>query len=114
MKKQSPKPNSGQPALHKATGPRTTQGKKRSRFNALKHGLYSKFVPLEGDSIAEYRSLLNGLWDYWQPQGKQESVDVREPGRTLLAQASLLPGRKRGDLREDWLHSVRLFTETEG
>ncbi len=76
MKKQSPKPNSGQPAVHEATGPRTTQGKKRSRFNALKHGLYSKFIPLEGDLVAEYRSLLNGLWDYWQPQGKQESVEV--------------------------------------
>ncbi len=76
MKTQSTKPTSGQPSAHKATGPRTHQRKKRSRFNALKHGLYSKFVPLEGEPIDEYLLLLNGLWDYWQPQGTTESVEV--------------------------------------
>jgi hypothetical protein len=76
MKTKSPIPSSGQPSVHKSMGPRTLQGKKRSRFNALKHGVYSKFVPLEGEPIAEYRLLLNGLWDYWHPQGTMESVEV--------------------------------------
>ena len=64
----------GQPPTRQATGPRTVQGKKRSRLNALKHGLLSKCIVLEGDSRAEYFSLLRGLQVYFQPQGKLEIV----------------------------------------
>jgi hypothetical protein len=63
-------------ATRKATGPRTAQGKKRSKLNALKDGLFSKDVLLEGESRTEYASLLNGLRDDLQPQGKLESVLV--------------------------------------
>jgi hypothetical protein len=79
-----------QPASRKATGPRTVQGKKRSKFNALKHGLLSKFVLLEGESRAEYDSLLNGLSDYWQPQGKMESVEVENLAVLLWRKRRLL------------------------
>lgn len=60
----------------RATGPRTLRGKKRSRFNALKHGVFSKFVLLDGESQAEYISLTNGLQDQFQPLEKLESVSV--------------------------------------
>jgi hypothetical protein len=32
---------SGQAPIRKGTGPRTAQGKERSKFNALKNGLFS-------------------------------------------------------------------------
>jgi hypothetical protein len=65
-----------EPSSRKSTGPRTPQGKQRSKYNALKHGLLSKAVLLEGESPVEYLSLLNGLRDDFQPQGKLESVLV--------------------------------------
>jgi hypothetical protein len=43
-----------------STGPRTAMGKERSKRNALKHGIFSKVIVLEGESLAEYGSLLEG------------------------------------------------------
>jgi hypothetical protein len=65
-------------APRKAAGPRAVREKKRNRFNALKHGLLSKFVLLIGESEDECRSLLFGLQDYYQPQGKLESFLVEK------------------------------------
>jgi hypothetical protein len=62
--------------IRKSTGPRTAQGKKRSKLNELKHGLFSKGILLGGESRAEYASLLSGLREDLQPQGKLESVLV--------------------------------------
>lgn len=61
-------------SIYRSTGPQTLQGKQRSKFNALKHGLLSKAILLEGESRAEYLSLVRGLWDDFQCQGKLEAV----------------------------------------
>ncbi len=45
-------------------GPRTQQGKERSKHNALKYGIFSKVVVLKGESQAEFEDLLNGLRNY--------------------------------------------------
>jgi len=74
---------SNQAAIRKATGPRTAQGKERSKLNALKHGLLSKVVLLKGESRTEYHSLLNGLLDDLQPQGKLETVFVENLAAVL-------------------------------
>jgi hypothetical protein len=63
-------------SIPKRTGPRTAGGKDRSRNNALKHGLFSKAALLEGESHAEYRSLLKGFRDCFQPQGTAEVLCV--------------------------------------
>jgi hypothetical protein len=60
----------------RAMGQRTLQGKERSKFNARKHGLFSKAVLLQDESRAEYDALLNGLMENLQPQGKLEIVLV--------------------------------------
>jgi hypothetical protein len=65
-----------QPYISKSTGPRTAQGKDRSKLNALKHGLLSKVILLKGESPTEYNSLLSELLDERQPQGKLETVLV--------------------------------------
>ena len=59
-----------------STGPRTITGKNRSRRNALKLGLFSKQLLLEGESPAEFEKLLRGLREYWLPQGLQEEIHV--------------------------------------
>lgn len=65
-----------EPSSRKSTGPRTSQGKQRSKFNALKHGFFSKAVLLEGESATEFKSFLNELRQDRQPQGKLETVLV--------------------------------------
>jgi hypothetical protein len=60
----------------RATGPRTLQGKERSKFNARKQGFYSKDVISPGESRSEYDALLNGLMEDRQPQGKLEILLV--------------------------------------
>jgi hypothetical protein len=66
----------GRPSSRKSTGPRTAQGKERSKFNAFKDGLYSKVILLKDDSPAEYVSLLNGLRDDLKPEGTLEATLV--------------------------------------
>jgi hypothetical protein len=60
----------------RATDPRTTEGKERSKLNARTHGLFSKAVLLRDESRAEYDELLNGLMENYQPHGKLKIVLV--------------------------------------
>jgi hypothetical protein len=64
--------------IRSATGPRTSQGKERSKRNALKHGVFSKQVVLPGESGTEFRALLGGLRDYFQPEGTPEDMLVEK------------------------------------
>jgi hypothetical protein len=61
-----------------STGPRTAQGKGRSKNNALKHGIFAKVVVLPGESPAEFDALLNGLRNDFQPVGTLEEVLVEK------------------------------------
>lgn len=60
----------------KSTGPRTRQGKQRSKNNAITHGIFSKAVLLKGESQVEFDSLLSGLRNSLQPVGKLEELFV--------------------------------------
>lgn len=60
------------------TGPRTTKGKQRSRYNALKHGIFSKVVVLENEPRAEFNALLQGWLNVLQPQGEFEEFLVEK------------------------------------
>src|SRR6266478_818052 len=74
----------------RATGPRTPQGKERSKFNARKHGLFSKAVLLQDESRAGYDALVNGLMENLQPQGKLEIVLVENLATLLWRKRRLL------------------------
>src|SRR6267154_5054033 len=74
----------------RATGPRTPQGKERSKFNARKHGLFSKAVLLQDESCTEYDALLDGLMENLQPQGKLEIVLVEYLATLLWRKRRLL------------------------
>src|SRR5882672_1428753 len=50
--------------------------KQRSKYNALKHGIYSKAPLLKDESLADYNSLLLQLVEYHQPEGSTEELLV--------------------------------------
>src|ERR1035437_6649343 len=68
----------GQPAIRKSTGPRSPQGKQRSKHNALKHGIFSKVTLLKGESPTDYQSLRRGFWKSLQPEGELEELLVEK------------------------------------
>ncbi len=91
--------NSGEPGAsegneslpaRRATGPRSPEGKQRSKHNALKHGLFSKIVVLEGESRPEFDALLNGLRNDRQPVGELEEVLVEKLATLFWRQRRLI------------------------
>ena len=62
----------------RSTGPRTPEGKAHSSQNSRKHGFFAR-QPLpageEGDQLwEEYRDLVDGIWEYYQPEGYMEGL----------------------------------------
>lgn len=60
-----------------STGPKTEEGKKRSRFNALRHGLTGQTIVLPREDRDKYEALRLGLMDDLQPKGAYEEQLVQ-------------------------------------
>jgi hypothetical protein len=56
----------------KSHGPKSQEGKVRSKFNALKHGLKAKTVVLPGEDAQQYQGLLDAWIADLQPQNDVE------------------------------------------
>lgn len=56
----------------KSTGPRTPEGKRRVRLNALKHGLRSEEMLLPGEDAQAFEDLKRAYFDEKQPVGPSE------------------------------------------
>jgi hypothetical protein len=69
---------SGQPPARKFTGPRSPEGKERSKHNALRHGIFSEVIVLPGESSDEYESLLTGLSEALKPEERLEKLLVEK------------------------------------
>jgi hypothetical protein len=59
-------------------GPRTAVGKLRSKFNAIKYGIFASVVLLPSESQLEFDSLWEGLKEYYQPNGAVEHLKVEQ------------------------------------
>ena len=57
----------------KSTGPKTKEGKAKSRMNALKHGLTGKQVVIPGEDPEEFELLLSQLMQEHDPQSVLET-----------------------------------------
>jgi hypothetical protein len=80
-----------------STGPRTIEGKRRSGRNAIKLGIFSKLLLLDGESRPDYERLLRGLWEYWEPEGAEQEVRVDRlaalywrQGRVIAAEGAII------------------------
>jgi hypothetical protein len=62
----------------RASGPRSPEGKQRSKHNALKHGIFSEIILLKGESGSKLDSLLNGLPNDRWPEGALEEILVEK------------------------------------
>ncbi len=59
----------------KSTGPRTSEGKSHSRWNAVQHGLLAKrLFPRDESERATFDHLLVSLRSDWQPEGVLEEI----------------------------------------
>jgi hypothetical protein len=86
-------------------GPKTDDGKARSRFNALKHGMTAETVLLPGDDGQAFANRLRYLQADLQPRNSLEGVSRSRMRRTRSSGASICcgcrPGRSRlGCMRE--------------
>ena len=69
---------SAQLSARKSGGPRSPEGKERSKHNALRHGIFSEVTVLPGESSDEYESLLNGLSEALKPEERLEKLLVEK------------------------------------
>ena len=75
------------------TGPRIQRGKRRSRYNAIKHGIFSGTVLKECESMAQFRSLLGAFQRDLRPEGAIEEL--------LVEKLAMLVWRHRRMLRAE-------------
>ena len=68
-----------------STGPRTIDGKNRSRFNAVKHACTAKLVLLPAEKPAEFNERTKAFFEHFMPQNPYEVV--LSGGRGLLLMA---------------------------
>jgi hypothetical protein len=61
-----------------STGPRSAEGKARTRLNAVRHGLRSKSVLMPGENPEEYYELKTKMLAEWKPQGTTEEFQVEQ------------------------------------
>ena len=71
-------------------GPRTTQGKQKSKYNALKLGILSQVVLLKGEPRAEFDSLSSKLRDDREPEKKIEDTLVDKLAELLWRRRRLI------------------------
>jgi hypothetical protein len=62
----------------KSTGPSTYEGKERSSQNAIKHGLLSRAVLVEGETLDAYDVFRDSVFDDMQPKGAMETLLVEK------------------------------------
>jgi hypothetical protein len=57
-----------------STGPKTDEGKSKTRLNAWKHGLTAEAITIAAEDPAEFEALRTQLWEEFQPAPGIECV----------------------------------------
>jgi hypothetical protein len=60
----------------RSTGPKSEQGKARSRMNSWKHGLTARHIVIFGEDPKEFESLRAELWEEFKPRPGMASLQV--------------------------------------
>jgi len=95
----------------RATGPRTKEGKERSKRNAVKQGIFSRVVWPDPVFDLEFKPLWRGLRDDFQPEGTLEAVLVEKLAFLIMRYRRMLIAEqaeiKRGTEFLRWDEAVR-------
>jgi hypothetical protein len=68
--------NANRANARKSTGPRSTEGKAASRFNALKHGMDAASIVIPGEDPAAYEAISDEYHRQFDPQTALEQFHV--------------------------------------
>jgi hypothetical protein len=68
----------------KSTGPRTTEGKERSRWNSLKHGLCAGHIVLPYEHESDYHEIRASLIECHRPANAQELMLVDQVAQSYF------------------------------
>ena len=93
----------------KSTGPRSEAGKAVVSRNALRHGLLSRHLIIEGESQEEFSELLRLLAEEFRPVGLVEHALVERVGIALWRQRRLV----RAESAEVSLNQQRFGDDAE-
>lgn len=74
----------------KSTGAKSAEGKAIIASNALKHGLFTRHLVIEGEQVEDYHSLLGGLMTSLSPVGTLESLLVEKIASAIWKQKRLI------------------------
>lgn len=106
-----------------STGPKTVAGKRRSRINATKHGIFSRSLILDGESRSDFDRVFCDCVIQFQPQGpieeylvEQLAIQMWRRTRVLRAETSLIsrsPAFMGGRPESDLPNSYSLRTSCE-
>ena len=87
----------------RSTGPRTARGKRTVACNAIKHGLLAREVVItagEGEeNLKEFHTLLEGLWNYYEPVGVVEEALVQTIANCWWRKARVIRA-ENGEIRK--------------
>ena len=75
----------------KSTGPRTPEGKARSRRNGLLHGLTAKTCMLDGEDPASLTDLVDKLSEKYLPQDTEEDFLVERMAKARCRYNRIMP-----------------------
>jgi hypothetical protein len=99
VQKSSSPPGLRGPRHQRRGGPRTPLGKERSKYNALKHGIFARLPVLPGESRREFRALAQAVRDRYQPEGSYE-IYLVDWLALLLWRRSRVVQAELGELRK--------------
>ena len=80
----------------KSTGPRTPEGKNRSRFNGVKHGLRATVAVLPGEDPAAFQERVNALMERFAPQNPVEADLLERVAATTWSLGAPTGPKQRG------------------
>jgi hypothetical protein len=97
-------------ASRNGVGPRTRIGKERSKYNALKHGVFAKVLLLTEEPRSEFETLLRSLQHDLRPEGTLQQILVEKLAALLWRSRRLLQaenGELLRSVKEVWIEKRR-------
>jgi hypothetical protein len=103
-------------ASRRGTGPRTPMGKARSKFNAVKHGIFANVLLLSHEPRSQFETLLHGLQHDRKPKGMLQEILVERLAVLLWRHRRLLQaenGEIFKNVQEVWIEKRRRVIQNQ-